>query len=375
MARRANWRMNPVRILVDSFADEDSLNAQMTNARDLMSRFDPERFQVTTFVVGTPDERLIRRPSTRLIQLPRRRQTVGIVKEFVWGRHDILFYVKPSPAAQFYMAWRKKWFDRRPVIGTVESQSDLRNEPTINSEQVRLWERTVLRSDFLFSNSSAVQASLRKEYGRESEVIPTGVDTEFFTPAADVPRGERVRVLFVGALRPFKGAHLLIRGASLYPAVDFVIVGEGFMAAELEAEAKEKRLHNVTFLRGLKPSALRDEYRRADIFLFPSRWEGSPKVILEAAACGLPVIARRDYEPETVVNGETGFLGASDDELLDSLKGLIANQVLRRRMGSAGRARSKRFDWDIITRQWEAFFWRLAQSRNPTGRAGVQPPA
>jgi glycosyltransferase involved in cell wall biosynthesis len=367
--------MNPVRILVDSLADEDSLNAQMTNARDLMSRFDPERFLVTTFAVGTPDERLIRRPGTGLIQLPRRRQTVGIVKEFVWGRHDILFYVKPSPAARFYLAWRKKWFDRRPVIGTVESQSDLRNEPTINSDQVRLWERTVLRSDFLFSNSSSVQASLQKEYGLASEVIPTGVDTKFFAPASEAPRGGRVRVLFVGALRPFKGAQLLIRAASLYPAVDFVIVGEGFMAAELEADAKEKRLTNVTFLRGLKPSALRDEYQRADIFLFPSRWEGSPKVILEAAACGLPVIARRDYQPETATDGHTGFLGASDDELLDSLKDLIANQELRRQMGGAGRALSMRFDWDIIARQWEEVFLRLARGRDTVDRAGVQSPA
>src|SRR5580698_2731112 len=362
--------MNPVRILVDSFADEDSLNAQMTNARDLMSRFDPERFQLTTFVVGTPDERLIRRPSTRLIPLPKRRQTIGIVKEFAWGRHDMLFYVKPSPAARFYLAWRKKWFDRRPVIGTVESQSDLRNEPTIKPEQVRMWERTVLRSDFLFSNSSAVQASLRKEYGRESQVIPTGVDTNFFTPAQEGPRATRVRVLFVGALRPFKGAQLLVRAAGLYPAVDFVIVGEGFMAAELESKSKEKKLNNITFLRGLKPPALRDEYRRADIFLFPSRWEGSPKVILEAAACGLPVIARGDYQPETVVNGETGLLGASNDELLDALKNLVANQELRRKMGAAGRAHSMRFDWDIIARQWEEVFLRLAQSRNTVDRDG-----
>jgi len=44
-------------------------------------------------------------------------------------------------------------------------------------------------------------------------------------------------------------------------------------------------------------------------------------------------------------------------------------------MGAAGRAHSMRFDWDIIARQWEEVFLRLAQSRNTVDRDGVQPPA
>jgi hypothetical protein len=86
--------MTPIRLLVDSLADEDGINAQMTNARDIMSRLDPERFHVTTFCVGKPDARLAQRPATRLIQLPQHRQTLRIFTEFVTGKHDILFYVK-----------------------------------------------------------------------------------------------------------------------------------------------------------------------------------------------------------------------------------------------------------------------------------------
>jgi glycosyltransferase involved in cell wall biosynthesis len=356
--------MRPVRILVDSFADEDALNAQMSNAREIMIRMDPARFHVSTFMVGKPDPRLTQRPATRLLELPRKRQTIRIFNEFVWGKHDLLFYIKPSPAAKLYLALRAKWLDQRTVIGMVESQADLRNEPTVAPEQVRIWEKTVLRSDVLFSNSASVRASLQKEYGLASEVVPTGVDTKFHSPPApDRPRNERVRVLFVGALRPFKGPQLVLRAAAQFPAADFVIVGDGILASELESEVRQERLSNVEFARGLKPPALRKQYRGADIFLFPSRWEGSPKVILEAAACGLPVIARYDYQPETVVDEQTGFLGGSDDELLVRLGELIANPELRRNMGRAGRAHSGRFDWDIITQQWEEIFARLAQQR------------
>ena len=355
--------MRPIRILVDSLADEDALNAQMTNARDIMSRLDATRFHVSTFFVEKPDARLTQRAATRLIQLPRRRQTLRILREFLWGKHDILFYIKASPAAKLYLAFRSKRFDNRVVIGSVESQSDLRNEPTVKPQQVHMWERTVLRSDFLFSNSSAVKASLEREYGLPSEVVPTGVDTKFYTPAWERPANPRVRVLFVGSLRPFKGPQVVLRAAAQHPTADFVIVGEGIMAAELEVRVREEGLTNVEFERGLKPPALREQYRRADIFLFPSRWEGSPKVILEAAACGLPVIARMDYKPETVVDGETGFLGSSDDEVLDHLAKLVANPELRRVMGRASRAHSEQFDWDLITRRWEKIFERLARDR------------
>lgn len=352
--------MSHVRLLVDSLADEDGFNAQMTSARDIMSRLDPARFHVTTFCAGKPDARLVQRPATRLIQLPQRRQTLRILSEFITGRHNILFYVKSSPAARMYLAMRIKWLDKRVVIGTVESQSDLRNEPTIKSEQIRLWERTVLRSDYLFSNSSSVRENLEKEYGLPSEVVPTGVDTKFFTPSWHRPANSCVRVLFVGSLRPFKGPQVLLRAAPRFPKAEFVIVGDGLMAAELEERVTREKLTNVRFARGLDVSALREQYRAADIFLFPSHWEGSPKVILEAAACGLPVIARADYLPETVLDGKTGYLGRGEDELLAHLERLIDSPDLRRSMGRASRAHIEKFDWDPITRQWEEIFLRFA---------------
>ena len=361
--------MKPMRLLVDSLADEDGFNAQMTSARDIISRLDPARFHVTTFYVGKPDARLLQRPATRLIQLPQRRQTLTILAEFVRGDHEILFYLKSSPAARVYLSLRPKWLDKRVVIGTVESQSDLKNEPTIKPEQIDLWERTILRSDYLFSNSASVRESLKKEYGLPSDVVPTGVDTKFFTPAWDRPSNSRVRVLFVGSLRPFKGPQLLVQAAPRFPGADFVIVGDGIMFAELEERVRREGLANVQFARGLDVSALREQYRAADIFLFPSHWEGSPKVISEAAACGLPVIARADYKPETVVHGQTGYLGRSEAELLDYLEKLIASPDLRLRMGRASRANIEQFDWDPVTRCWEEIFLRVAPRKR--GREGV----
>jgi glycosyltransferase involved in cell wall biosynthesis len=355
--------MKPVRILVDSFADKGLTNAQMGNAREIIRRLDPVRFHVSVFCVGEPDPLIVARPNTRLIALPRRRQTVRILQEFVFGHHDILFYVKASPASKYYLRLRRVWKDNRITIGTVESQSDLRNEPTIAPEAIRLNEQTVLRCDRLFSNSAAVQRSLKSEYGLPSEVVPTGVDTKFFRPDWNRPPNSRPRVLFVGSLRPFKQPQLILDAAARFPVADFVISGTGMMEQELRTRVQKESLANVR-LTGLLPAEdLRQEYQQSDIFLFASAWEGSPKVILEAAASALPVIARSSYEPETVVDGETGYLVSSDAELFARLEQLLAKPDLRRRLGSAGRKKSEQFDWDLITRDWEEIFLRLISQK------------
>lgn len=353
--------MKPIRILVDSFADAGLLNAQMGNAREIVSRLDPERFHVTMFALDAPESRIANRPNTRLIQLPRRRQSFKIISEFLWGSHTLLFYMKASPASRWYQSLRKKWKDSRATIGTIESQSDLRNEPTISPERVRLWEQTVLRCDYLYSNSKRVQGSLQREYGLSSGIIPTGVDTQFFSPDCNRPKNQRVQILFAGSLRLFKQPQLLLTAAARFPNADFRIAGDGPMAAELASRTRRESLGNARLLGSLDAEAMRSEYHRADIFLFPSAWEGSPKVILEAAACGLPVIARNSYAPETIVHGITGYQAASDGELFDCLEALIANSDLRAKLGRAGRAHSLSFDWDLITRQWERTFIDLAQ--------------
>lgn len=352
--------MRPIRILVDSFADEGLLNAQMGNAREIIRRLDPDVFHITTFVVGKPDPHITARKNTRLIQLPQRRQTVRILSEFLLGAHQLLFYMKSSPSSRWYLSLRDKWRDRRVTVGTVESQSNLNEVVELAPEARRLWEQTILRCDRLYSNSAHVQRSLLKEYGIHSEIIPTGADTRFYSPNWERPRNARPVVLFVGSLRGRKHPEMMLVAANRFPQADFRIVGEGSMRAELEAQIARQGLRNVILPGALRPEKLREEYRRADIFFFPSTFEGSPKVIVEAAACGLPVICRDCYGAETVIHENTGYQAKSEEEMYSYLKVLLDNEELRSTMGRAGRQHSQHFDWDPISQQWASAFIELA---------------
>jgi glycosyltransferase involved in cell wall biosynthesis len=358
--------MKPLHILVDSLADDGLTNAQMINAREIVRRLNPERFRVTMFVHGSPDPEIIARPNTRLVQLPDRRQTIPLLARFLFGRQNILFYLKASPASRWYMKLRSSRRRGCIVVGTIESQSNWRDE-TMNPQTICLIEETILRCDYLFSNSAFVQRSLQTNYGLPSEVVPTGVDLQFFAPAFARPANPRPRVLFVGSLRPFKEPQVVLDAAQRFPQADFVVVGSGIMDRELRDRSKASP--NVVLRGSLGRLAIREEYRAADIFLFPSHWEGSPKVLMEAAASGLPVIARNDYQPESVIDGKTGFLGSTPAELVDRLAQLIENSELCRAMGQAGRSHVAQFSWDVITRQWEEIFTRLAQRQDKGSRS------
>jgi glycosyltransferase involved in cell wall biosynthesis len=349
---------------VDSFADAGLPNAQMGNAREIVCRLDPERFHVSMFGLGPPDSRIRSRKNTRLIQLETRRQTVKILREFLWGNHDLHFYLKASPASRWYLSLRKRWSDNRTTVGTMESQSDFRNEPSLTAESIRLWEQTVLRCDYLFSNSAAVQRNLERQYGKKSEIIPTGVDTSFFTPNWERPLNPRARVLFAGSLRAFKQPQLVLDAATRFPAADFRIAGDGPLASQLRQRVISEKLKNVALLGVLNSEELRKEYQRADIFLFPSVWEGSPKVILEAAACGVPALIRNSYGAETVVHGKTGFQTASEPELFSYLRVLLGSPGLRMELGHNARKHSENYDWNLITAQWERTFTALTQHQD-----------
>lgn len=355
--------MKPVRLLVDSFADDGLPNAQMGNAREIICCLNPDYFHVSIFAVGRADPRILARKNTEVIQLPGRRQTPRILGEFMWRDYDVLFYMKASPASRWFLRMRSKSKDTRVTVGTIESQADLRTEPTITRKAIELWEQTVLRCDRLYSNSISVRKGLQREYGLYSDIVPTGVNARFFCPRWERPGNARPIVLFVGALRTYKQPHLILDAAQRFPNADFRLAGDGPLAAELQEAIALRGLRNVLLLGSRSQEQLRAEYQAADVFLFPSRWEGSPKVILEAAACGMPVIARDDYSPETVLHGTSGYLASSDDELLPYLGLLLGNAGLRTEFGRNGRRLAERYDWELITAQWEREFASIVEEQ------------
>ena len=112
----------------------------------------------------------------------------------------------------------------------------------------------------------------------------------------------------------------------------------------------------------MSPVALRHVYQSADCLVNASQYEGMSNVVLEAMACGLPVIASRVAgNDELVREGETGFLFDLQEpaSLINAFRQLMSDRALRARLGAAARNRvTKNFSWSNVAKAYLALFPR-----------------
>lgn len=191
--------------------------------------------------------------------------------------------------------------------------------------------------------------------GRRIEVIPNGIDLEAFRPMeGNADADGRIRLLFVGRLVRQKGLPYLLRSLALLdPAlrerVCLELVGSGPEEKPLRRLAAELGLEKrIRFTGWVARPDIPACYQKADVFVLPSLDEGMPNVVLEALACGKPVVATDIRgNRELVQEGLNGTLVPPADAaaLARALAAMISNRALREQMGLNARASVARHGW------------------------------
>jgi glycosyltransferase involved in cell wall biosynthesis len=214
--------------------------------------------------------------------------------------------------------------------------------------------------------------SLVADYGvplDKIDVIPPGVDLKLFRPALMGKRSKPVRILFVGAQFERKGGPDLLEAArGLGDTVELDIV-TGADVPTVPAGVRAR------FHRGLRPQseALVTLYRSADIFVLPSRGDCMPQAVIEAIACGLPVVTTRvGAIPEMVNDGVNGYLVPARDTraIAAAIGDLVKDPARRHRMGRQSRVIAQQeYDADKNNQRIFALMKRLAADRTVPARS------
>jgi glycosyltransferase involved in cell wall biosynthesis len=187
---------------------------------------------------------------------------------------------------------------------------------------------------------------------RRVELVRPGLDLEEIdgTPVLSPDKWQldgRPVLLFVGRLSQEKGVDTLLRAAPdilrRVPETVFVLAGPDFGdRAHLEKQVRVCGLDDqVVFAGELSRQELLGLYKRASALVLPTRYEAFGIVLIEAMACGIPVLASRVAAvPEVVEDGETGILFTVDDaeDLAVRTTALLRDDHARRQMGARGRA-------------------------------------
>ena len=211
-------------------------------------------------------------------------------------------------------------------------------------------DRELETADAVFVASSFTRATLAEapRVPAETIVIPYGAPPR---PAGGEPArrapGEPLRVLFVGSLGQRKGLRYLLEAVdALGPGFALTLIGTA-PAAPCAPLAAALRRHR--HLPSLPHAAILDEMSRHHVFVFPSLFEGFGLVLLEAMACGLPIIATpHTAAPDLITeNREGNIVPIRDPEAIASrLLTLAGDEERRFAMGRAAMLRAADFTWE-----------------------------
>ena len=250
--------------------------------------------------------------------------------------------------------WLAKEFDI-PVVVTARG-TDINLIPKFRFPR-RMIQQAAKKADGLITVCAALKDSLIElgVGGERITVLRNGVDLNLFHP---VDREQiRARLGFVrrtigsvGHLIERKGHHHAIRALPHLPNTDLIIVGSGPYRRTLEGLANQIGVGGrVRFLGAVDQTALCEIYGALDALVLASSREGWANVLLEAMACGTPVVASAVWgTPEVVAAPEAGLLMPTPDEngVISALGKLLANPPDR----ASTRRYAERFSWDATSR-------------------------
>lgn len=234
-------------------------------------------------------------------------------------------------------------------------------------------------SKLLLTPSSMVADDLNKIYGvsRNKIVVnPHGVDVEYYKSIAEKRKNitnaeNEVHLLFVGAEPLRKGFHLLLRSLARIKAhTNFKLIAVGFHPDQKLRLLMEKLgLNGMVKFEGIVPTEkLNNLYQFSDIFVLPSLYDPFSIATLEAMASGLPVIVSRYTGIKDILcNWHDSVLVDPFDiaEFSETLRVLINDDKLRRKLGRNARRTAEKFTWEKVTQRILKIFNSTIWDANP----------
>jgi glycosyltransferase involved in cell wall biosynthesis len=261
-----------------------------------------------------------------------------------------------------------------PIVTTMHVGS-LANLPGFTGAIGRLYERTLGASVLRRSRAITAVSSAVADHGARLcpelpvQVIPNTVDVERFRPPVETngSQGKNQTILFLGRFARNKGPQYLVeaipRVLSEIPEASFDFIGDGPLRDSLAKRMAELGLNGKARIRGKVPEVV-PVLQGAGVVVRPSLTEGMPLAVMEAMACGRPVLASRvGGTPDLIHDGETGILfePGDVDALIAGLIHLLEDGQRAARMGRRAREWAEgRMTWETVSRAYEQLYEEVA---------------
>jgi glycosyltransferase involved in cell wall biosynthesis len=354
----------PVRVLIIA-ASLDILGGQAVQAQRLVQHLEKEPSLEVSFLPINP----------RLPGVLRKLQSIKYVRTVTTSilyclnlltkvpKYDVIhifsashlsFLIAPTPAILIGRLYGKKVLLN---YHSGQAEEHLRRWRRSTIPILNLVHKVVVPSEFLVRVFS--------RFGIEASAIVNDIDLNRFEFRERVP----LRPLFLSNrnLEALYGVDCILRAFAIIqrqlPEATLTVVGYGRQREALESLKSELNLRNVSFTGRIEHDDIYPHYSASDIFLNASRIDNQPLSIIEAFACGLPVVTTdAGGIPYMVTDGETGFVVRVDD--YEALANRALDLLTRQDpaiMVQRARAECVKYTWPVVGPQWVHLYRDLAQ--------------
>lgn len=251
-----------------------------------------------------------------------------------------------------------------PKVGTFHTYFE-------TARGYRLWNRYVQRMMDALDGRIAVSQSCIDSLARyfripEYEIIPNGVNTEFFKKM-EIKKDGKI-ILFIGRFDPRNNLHLLISAFKLLkkdiPSARLYIIGYGFGESYYNGLIPATMKRDVIFLGGMN-----DErpyyYNLADVICYPVDKASFGITLLESMACGTPMVLTDVAGFKGIVSDGKEALFVQPDvyEIKSALTKILKDESLRREMSENCLKKAREYSWENITKRILAYYQRIIKGR------------
>jgi len=264
----------------------------------------------------------------------------------VFSASYLSFVLAPTPAILIAKLYRRKVLLN---YHSGEAEDHLRRWRRTAIPTIKLADALVVQSEYL--------VEVFAQFGLKAHAIYNIIDTGKFRFRERVP----LRPVFLSNrnLESHYGVDRVLRAFAIIqakvPEASLKVVGDGNQRGSLEALASDLGLQNITFTGQVDPNSIADVYDAADIYLNGSEIDNQPLSLLEAFACGLPIVTTdAGGIPFMVTDGKTGMVVPRGDyqQMADRALRLLNDSALTKTIVEQGRQECRKYAWESVRDQW-----------------------
>tara|TARA_B100000795_G_scaffold260409_1_gene236274 strand:+ start:147 stop:1187 length:1041 start_codon:yes stop_codon:yes gene_type:complete len=327
-------------------------NAQNLNCRALSEYLDKDKFSVLTLTTHFGENEDFEANTFNCFRPFSFSKHLG----FLWGilNCDVAYLPKHVDTSLWVLKLAKLL--KKPIFTTIEGNvTDFSHEHCLPKlfGSIERMEKHFSYFDKIYAISKHLINQTSITLKLEEKPLSLGVDTSHFTPFISK---ELKSIVFIGSWIKRKGVDEIIKLATCYPNIKFNIIGS---CSEIN-KFKNNIHSNIIFQGRLSHYNINLVLKNSDLLFVPSKSEGFPKVILEAASAGVPSIVYNTYGAYNwIKHRKNGFIVNDFNEVKCIVNELLSDSELLQCISENTKGLANDYRWEIIIKDWEKIILNL----------------